>query len=34
MDYSFTIHGILGMDFLLQAGAVLDWNKITIEFSE
>ncbi len=33
MDYGFAIHGILGMDFLLQAGAVLDLNKMTIEFS-
>ena len=32
MDYGFAIHGILGMDFLLQAGAVLDLNAMQIEF--
>jgi hypothetical protein len=32
MDYGFAIHGILGMDFLLQAGAVLDLSKMQIEF--
>jgi len=32
MDYGFSIHGILGMDFLLQAGAVLDLNEMKIEF--
>jgi predicted aspartyl protease len=32
MDYGFAIHGILGMDFLLQAGAVLDLNEMKIEF--
>lgn len=32
MDYGFAIHGILGMDFLLEAGAVLDLNRMQIEF--
>lgn len=33
MNYGFAIHAILGMDFLLQAGAILDLNNMTIEFS-
>jgi predicted aspartyl protease len=31
MDYGFDIHGILGMDFLLAAGAHIE-EKLTIEF--
>jgi len=33
MDYGFEIGGILGMDFLTQAGAVIDLRQMTIEFS-
>ena len=32
MDYGFDIHGILGMDFLLAAGARLDLEHLTVEF--
>ena len=32
MDYGFDIHGILGMDFLLAAGARVDLEKLSIEF--
>jgi hypothetical protein len=32
MDYGFDINGILVMDFLTQAGAVIDLNKIDITF--
>jgi hypothetical protein len=32
MDYGFDIRGILGMDFLRQAGAILDLKALTIEF--
>ncbi|MGC4113616.1 MAG: retropepsin-like aspartic protease [Myxococcales bacterium] len=32
MDYGFAISGILGMDFLVRAGAVIDLGKRTIEF--
>jgi hypothetical protein len=33
MDYGFEINGILGMDFLTRAGAVLDLSNLTIEFT-
>ena len=33
MDYGFDINGILGMDFLLRAGAVIDLKKLKMEFS-
>jgi predicted aspartyl protease len=33
MDYGFTINGILGMDFLLQAGAVIHLATRQITFS-
>ena len=33
MDYGFEINGILGMDFLTRAGAVLDLGNLTIEFT-
>jgi hypothetical protein len=33
MDYGFAINGILGMDFLLQAGAILDLNQMNINFT-
>ena len=32
MDYGFEINGILGMDFLLQAGAIIDLRNIKVEF--
>jgi hypothetical protein len=34
MDYGFEINGILGMDFLTQAGAVLDLSDLTIDFKD
>jgi hypothetical protein len=30
MDYGFTLDGILGTDFLLQVGAVMDLSRLTI----
>jgi predicted aspartyl protease len=33
MDYGFQIGGILGMDFLRSAGAVIDLARLTIEFA-
>ena len=33
MDYGFELHGILGMDFLMQAGAILDLQAMTITFA-
>jgi hypothetical protein len=32
MDYGFDINGIVGMDFLTQAGAVINLREISIEF--
>jgi hypothetical protein len=32
MDYGFDIRGILGMDFLLAAGARIDLEQLTVEF--
>ncbi len=32
MDYGFDIHGILGMDFLVAAGARIDLERLTVEF--
>jgi predicted aspartyl protease len=32
MDYGFEINGILGMDALLQAGAILDLRQLELEF--
>lgn len=34
MDYGFEINGILGMDFLTRAGAVLDLSNLTIGFKD
>jgi hypothetical protein len=34
MDYGFEINGILGMDFLTRAGAVLDLGDLTIDFKD
>ena len=33
MDYGFEIQGILGMDFLLQAGAIIDLCDLLLRFS-
>jgi len=33
MDYGFEINGILGMDFLTQAGAVINLRELQIEFA-
>jgi predicted aspartyl protease len=33
MDYGFEIQGILGMDFLLRAGAIINLRDLSIEFS-
>jgi hypothetical protein len=32
MDYGFEINGILGMDFLLRAGAILNLRELSLEF--
>ena len=34
MDYGFEIRGILGMDFLLRTGAILDLDRRELRFSE
>jgi predicted aspartyl protease len=34
MDYGFEIQGILGMDFLTQARAILDLDKLEMSFAE
>lgn len=34
MDYRFEINGILGMDFLTRAAAVLDLSDLTIDFKD
>lgn len=33
MDYGFSINGILGMDFLLKTGAVIDLNRLELTFT-
>ncbi len=33
VDYGFEINGILGMDFMLQAGAIINLRDLSIEFS-
>ena len=33
LDYGFHFGGILGMDFLRAAGAILDLGALTIEFA-
>jgi len=30
MDYGFSIDGIIGLDFLLQVGAVIDLAKLEV----
>jgi hypothetical protein len=32
MDYGFAMQGILGMDFLLRTGAILNLQSLTFEF--
>jgi hypothetical protein len=34
MDYGFEINGILGMDFLLQAGAIINLRDMRIGFAD
>ena len=34
MNYGFSINGILGMDLLIQMGAVIDLGQLTIEFQD
>ena len=34
MDYGFEINGILGMDFLTQAGAIINLREMQIEFAD
>ena len=34
MDYGFSINGILGMDFLRAAGAILNLRDLTMSFLE
>lgn len=33
MDYGFEINGILGMDFFLQTGAIINLHDLSIEFA-
>jgi predicted aspartyl protease len=33
MDYGFEMHGILGMDFLIRAGAIINLREMTIVFA-
>lgn len=33
MDYGFEINGILGMDFLIGTGAIIDLRKMNIDFA-
>lgn len=34
MDYGFEINGILGMDFLLHTGAIIDLKELRMEFAD
>lgn len=34
MDYGFNIQGIVGMDFLISAGAKINLEKLEIEFTQ
>ncbi len=34
MDYGFDINGILGMDFLTQSGAIINLQKMRVDFVE
>jgi predicted aspartyl protease len=33
MDYGFEINGILGMDYMLQTGMIINLDKLQLEFS-
>ena len=33
MDYGFAINGILGMDFLIAAGAIVDLGRLEVRFA-
>lgn len=34
MDYGFEINGILGMDYMLQAGVIINLDDLSLEFSK
>ncbi len=34
MNYGFELNGILGMDFLTQAGAIINLRDLTLEFAD
>jgi predicted aspartyl protease len=34
MDYGFDINGILGMDFLIKTGAIINLRELRIDFAE
>jgi hypothetical protein len=34
MDYGFEINGILGMDYLMKAGAIINLHEMIIDFSD
>jgi len=34
MDYGFDINGILGMDFLTRAGAIINLKELKLEFAQ
>jgi hypothetical protein len=34
MDYGFEINGVLGMDFLVRTGAVIDLQELELRFSK
>jgi hypothetical protein len=34
MDYGFAINGILGTDFLLQTGAIVNLYDLELEFAD
>jgi predicted aspartyl protease len=34
MDYGFDINGILGMDFMLRAGVIINLDELSLEFAD
>jgi len=34
MDYGFEIDGILGMDFLMRTGAIINLHRLQLEFPD
>ncbi len=34
MDYGFEMNGILGMDFLMRAGAIINLREMSITFAD